>query len=367
MPRRFFDEKRSWSRLKDRILGAYIAPYLAKVNTLGHRIVLIDAFAGPGKYDDGTAGSPLILVQAAEARAPNNYLAVFVNADLKQHKRLVSLMGGRIEARRVVCVRARASTIIKQVSAGVGNATVLMYLDPFGVKDFELSDLSPFLQRKVSTELLITLQAPILHRLAARHSIAGNAMNSRVATFHRRLTLTFGGNYWKPILLSNQPAEKREEALVAAFTEHLGSMGTMRYAGWCPVREHHRARAKYYFVFCSAHPDAMRLMNDIMLNAYEDHMHETAVAGTLFEGQARTHTSRIPASLKQIILDQVRRTPQRSRLQVWMSILREHFREYSHGQYGRAVKELVQDGRLRYRDTRGTRRLNDDSVLELAH
>ncbi len=365
MPRRFFTEKRPWSKLKDRILGAYINPYLAKVNTLGRRVVLIDAFAGPGKYADGTAGSPLILVEAAEARAPDNYLAVFVNADRQQHENLSALMQPRIVTHKVLCIRARAATMLQQVARTLGNATVLIYLDPFGIKDFDLATLQPFLQRTSSTELLITLQAPILHRLAARHRVSTATASQRVKGFHRRLTATFGGDYWKPILLSDQPSTQREAALMEAFTEHLLRAGTMKYGGWCPVRERQAGRAKYYFVFCSAHPDAMRLMNDIMLNAYEDHMHEASVAGTLFEGQARRRGTVVPAELKEIILDQVQSTPRLSRLQTWMLILRRHFRRYSHGDYGRAVKELVAEGRLRYGDTRGTGRLNDDSILDL--
>jgi three-Cys-motif partner protein len=57
----FFKEKREWSKTKDRILGTYIACYLKTVHRRHSPIIIVDAFAGPGKFGDGTDGSPLII------------------------------------------------------------------------------------------------------------------------------------------------------------------------------------------------------------------------------------------------------------------------------------------------------------------
>jgi three-Cys-motif partner protein len=65
----FFKGKRPWSKIKDRILNSYMSPYMAKVNQRGQPILVLDAFAGPGRFDDGQPGSPLIICQAAEKYA----------------------------------------------------------------------------------------------------------------------------------------------------------------------------------------------------------------------------------------------------------------------------------------------------------
>ena len=57
----FFDKKKPWSRYKDSILDYYLEPYLAKVARIGKPIVIVDCFAGAGKYEDGELGSPLII------------------------------------------------------------------------------------------------------------------------------------------------------------------------------------------------------------------------------------------------------------------------------------------------------------------
>ena len=363
MPRRFFTEKRSWSTLKDRILGNYIVPYLTKVKRIDRPILLVDAFAGPGRYADGTDGSPVILVKAAQQYAPGRCRALFVNADRQQHERLVSLMQPEIRANQVVCVRATAKKVLGQLAARLGNATVLIYLDPFGIKDFDLQTLQPFLRRRASTEVLVTLQAPILHRLASRHALTRQELRPRVAAFHTRLTATFGGTYWNTSLLGSGSAAAREERLMAAFADRLRSVSPSSYCGWCPVRDSEAGRAKYYFVFWSTHRDAMTLMNDIMLKAYRQHLYERQTDKTLFQGIPPGHLSSTSGSLRQVVEVQVRTTPGLSRLDVWIEILKTHFREYTHSEYRGAVKELVDENCLSYVDSKGTGRLNDDSRL----
>lgn len=59
----FFKGKRTWSIIKDQIIKDYLAPYLSKVSKLNKRIVIVDAFAGPGRFDDGSIGSHTIKIQ----------------------------------------------------------------------------------------------------------------------------------------------------------------------------------------------------------------------------------------------------------------------------------------------------------------
>lgn len=60
----FFQSKKPWSPYKDMILAYYLKPYLPKVCSLGKPVVVFDCFAGPGRFDDGADGSPLIIAKA---------------------------------------------------------------------------------------------------------------------------------------------------------------------------------------------------------------------------------------------------------------------------------------------------------------
>ncbi len=59
----FFKEKKPWSKYKDFILDYYLTPYIAKVKNIKRPILIIDCCAGPGKFEDGTEGSPLIITK----------------------------------------------------------------------------------------------------------------------------------------------------------------------------------------------------------------------------------------------------------------------------------------------------------------
>jgi hypothetical protein len=57
----FFGGKRSWSRIKDKILDSYMPAYIAKVRSRGQRLLLIDAFAGSGRCSAaGILGTPIV-------------------------------------------------------------------------------------------------------------------------------------------------------------------------------------------------------------------------------------------------------------------------------------------------------------------
>ena len=62
----FFKAKREWSKVKDEILGKYIACYLKTIQHRGRPIIIIDAFSGPGSFGDGSDGSPLITCKTIE-------------------------------------------------------------------------------------------------------------------------------------------------------------------------------------------------------------------------------------------------------------------------------------------------------------
>jgi three-Cys-motif partner protein len=81
----FFSGKKPWSLIKDEILKKYLPPYLKKVNTLNRGIIIVDGFAGPGIFDDGTIGSPMIIYDIVKSIGEGNIL---VNKELKHHLKL---------------------------------------------------------------------------------------------------------------------------------------------------------------------------------------------------------------------------------------------------------------------------------------
>lgn len=365
----FFRGKRPWSRIKDQILGQYMPPYLAKVASLGKPIVLIDAFAGPGRFKDGSAGSPLIMCQAAEKQVPRSYLAIFVNREREHHERLSYVLSGLIESGKVVPIHGTADALLARVRDLLVDHTIFLYLDPFGLKGCEFSVIEPFLRRDraYSTEIVVNLSIPTMHRLASRRAVAaGRADEPRIRAFHGRLTKVLGGDYWKGILWDDatEPEEKAEKVMAVYREKILGVEEPRAYSGSCPVRERGGSGIKYYVTFYSRHRDAMLLMNDAMCTAYHQRMHEAATDETLFAGTDWRDT-RGTRGLETAILNAVRQSPRRSRLDLWLDIVQTSFMRFTASEYRDVVAKLVKDNKLAFEDVRGTGRLNDDARLQL--
>ncbi|NLL02561.1 MAG: three-Cys-motif partner protein TcmP [Mollicutes bacterium] len=64
----FFDELEEHSKIKLQVLKNYIKPWMRKILLSPHNnksCLIVDTFAGVGKYDDGSLGSPLIITREA--------------------------------------------------------------------------------------------------------------------------------------------------------------------------------------------------------------------------------------------------------------------------------------------------------------
>jgi three-Cys-motif partner protein len=357
----FFQAKRPWSiRIKDRILASYLKPYLPKIARLGEQIILIDAFAGPGRFEDGTKGSPLILCEAAEQQVPNQWFGVFVNQNAEHHAKLSELLKPQIDAHKAVCIHGDAGDLLKDLGNRLRTQTVFLYLDPFGLKGCDFDSLTIFLSRKHSTEILINISPRTIHRLAAMKVIRPGGMTPEVIAFNACLTRVLGGEYWKTLLAEQRLSSSQRVAnVVAEYRKRLAEH--LPYAGSCPVREAEGRAIKYYMIHCSRHPDALLLMNDHMCIAYNEYMHDTWKAGTLFDN-TEWDDDRDLGPLDEIIVDEVRKQAF-SRKALNVHIARRDFMRWTTTEYRRRVKKLVADERLTFGDVRHTGRLNDDSLL----
>jgi len=356
----FFEGKRPWSKIKDNILKDYLPIYLSKVSKLHRPIILIDAFAGPGVFKDGSEGSPIIMANSAERYAKGKYSAIFVNSEEEHHTRLEK------ELKKVsditIIILGTAQELLKEVDKVLSNQTVFVYLDPFGLKDCEFGLLRPFLERSTSysTEIIINMSMPTLHRLGTSKAKTIGKETSQIKALNERLTKILGDDYWKEIMWNDSLSARDKELKI--MDEYRGLLKKyLPYTGSCPVREKKGKRVKYFITFCSRHPDAMLLMNDSMCKAYFQYMHDTEVKGTLFEntdwGEMRSLSS-----LEGIIMEEVNRKSGRTRSEVWKSIVQAHFMRFYSSEYKRSVKLLVSKG-LEYENPKGTRRLNDDCLL----
>jgi len=359
----FFEGKRPWSKIKDEILEKYMTPYLAKVNTRGQPILLIDGYAGPGAFGDNTTGSPIIMCEAAEKYAKGNYQAIFINNEKKYHEKLSTEILHRGWSHSAEALLGDSQLLLKALPKTLLDQTVFLYLDPFGPTGCDFALLKPFLERasQFSTEILLTMNMPAMHRFATPKAVrAGRQEEQMIKDFHQILTNVLGGDYWKDILWQNIDAEERERQLIQAYQNKLAQY--LRFTRSCPVRERTDRRIKYFIVFASQHIDALLLLNEIMTRAYFSGMHKADFAGGLWE-DTDWREMRSIEGLDQIVTALVGKHPGETRKSIWSRVVQEYFMRYLEPEYNATVQRLVEQKKLTYFNPHGTNRLNEDCKL----
>ncbi|GBG09530.1 hypothetical protein PAT3040_04180 [Paenibacillus agaridevorans] len=97
----FFSELQKHSDAKLQILNSYVIPWMRKIvlgtKAFGGKCLVIDGFAGQGVYDDGSDGSPIILLKCAIdcynqfielGWAPPNIFLIFIEGSTENYKLL---------------------------------------------------------------------------------------------------------------------------------------------------------------------------------------------------------------------------------------------------------------------------------------
>ena len=138
----FFAEKKDWSRVKDKLLGAYLPVYFAKVIHTRKPIVYIDCFAGAGKFTkDNEDGSPRIALKAREMAIAKStyptpkidmYFIEPIYADVL--RRNLADFSSDDGYGKIHVLKDTYENAVPKILSGITDANVFLYVDPFGIK-----------------------------------------------------------------------------------------------------------------------------------------------------------------------------------------------------------------------------------------
>lgn len=294
----FFKGKHPWSATKDDLLSCYLTPFFTK--TYGYSrngIVYVDAFAGEGLFDDGSAGSPVIAIQkllaaAKKQRIKNSVQFIFAeaNQDARQKLEAASTKAkGSVNYIRQPIVlesfekavnEARAATI----RMGCTPSTYFFYIDPFGVKDLRM-DLLLDSPNPKHTEVLLNFNTIgfIRDACAALKSaltvpddveVLDDGLCSNLSANERieRLTSCVGSDEWIDIIRSKQGGDtdfwEAEYQIAQLFCKNA-AFG-YRYVTNMPIKDmghgpYGKGLLKYRMIHMTNNADGCVLMNDNML------------------------------------------------------------------------------------------------------
>jgi len=281
----FFVAKREWSKVKDDLLGCYLKPYTSKILFTNKPLMYVDCFAGKGKFDDGTNGSPMIALgifeeclRISNARTPS------ISSCFIDSKYAEELHVNLSQFSNITIIDGRYEEVIRQILENKVNYNIFLYIDPFGIKSLDFNLFKYFGDiRCNSIELLINFNSFGFLREACRalpvDDVVRNAyeddafedevdndeeMFEGTTKSINELSEIAGGDYWKDIatrlkkkLISSYAAEKEFSSV---YCKQLQKK--FKYVLSMPIRLKQGQQPKYRMIHASNHVEGCILMFD---------------------------------------------------------------------------------------------------------
>ena len=152
----FFDESREQSRIKTRIVSKYFWAWARVITSVikgkGNRIAYVDLFAGPGKYEDGTPSTPLIVLQKAVQEPELRRMLVTLFND--KVSEFATSLQANIDAipgidslkHRPIVRNEEVGQTIAEHFQGISLVPTLLFVDPWGYKGLSIALISSVLK-----------------------------------------------------------------------------------------------------------------------------------------------------------------------------------------------------------------------------
>ncbi len=257
---KFFDESLEQSVVKSTIVEKYFWAW-AKVitrNMRGDRIAYIDLFAGPGRYKDGTASTPVLILERAigDRMMQKMLVTIFNDVDSDNSRSLErainDLPGIEILRHKPQVLSHEVGTDIVEQFEKMNLVPTLMFVDPWGYKGLSLRLVNSVL-KNWACECIFFFNY---------NRINAGLGNSKVAEHMEAL---FGKERAEAlrVRLEGMDPRDRELEIVEQLAEALRDMGG-KFVLPFTFKNAAGSRTSHHLFFVSKHPLGYNIMKGIM-------------------------------------------------------------------------------------------------------
>jgi three-Cys-motif partner protein len=279
--RRFFESPQAAAIYKHTVLKRYIPPFAGKLGSIspGGRVIVYDAYSGPGRYEDDQPASPQLVVDTAieMARLRRDIYSIFSDRDAEYIARLRALMAERgVDPSTYEIHSAPVEEHIDSVLVGCGYYPLFVFLDPFGltlpfdriVDLLTRRDRDPGghqIARPPKTELLMNFSYEAVRRIGGVVTSTKDypARDAQIKT----LNVALGGYWWHDLARRADDDWPREilSGFAAKVKERTG-YGYIR----AEVADSLEAKPVYELILFTRHDDGLWEMLVAMSYARRD-------------------------------------------------------------------------------------------------
>lgn len=312
----FFARPQAAAVFKHAVLRNYAPIFVGKVGSTAPdgRVVILDGYAGPGRYGDGSPGSPVVLATIAGGMPWRKAEVICVEKDPKSCDQLRAELE-HFAGRSHVLEGTFEERIDDCLSIVGGGAPLLAFLDPFG-RGAPMGKLKLLLDRDPAvsayrsgppTEILMNLSLSGLRRNAGH---LGSTSTEETYGRARESLLTkmddwLGGDWWREIWEQTHPTEpiKAHMAIVEGYLGRLAGGRAWYYSG---AADSWKGSPAYLLALFTNSDHGTWAFNDALSRSRPDHYGFTHPQEQLFdpfpewgEDWVRVITTNLQALLEQ--------------------------------------------------------------------
>ncbi len=260
----FFGESREQSQIKARIVAKYFWAWANVVKKFAERIAYIDLFAGPGRYEDGTLSTPLLVLKAAieDADMREKLVTLFNDKDAanvgKLENAIAALPGIKKLAHEPQVTNEVVGEDIAKRFAALRLVPTFFFVDPWGYKGLSLRLINSVLQNWGCDCVFFF-----------NYNRVNMGLNNEAVREH--MDVLFGEERGKSLrkrLSGLSPAE-RESLIVEELSDSLKEMGASFVLPFA-FKNEKGTRTTHHLIFASKAFKGYEIMKEIMAGESSD-------------------------------------------------------------------------------------------------
>jgi three-Cys-motif partner protein len=232
------------------VLRSYLNAWLPIMGMRNGRIIFVDGFAGPGEYEGGEEGSPIIALKALIDHASRQKISaevvyLFVEGDKKRADHLEGLVeqlrpqlpsGCKVQVEHGKFDATLTDILDAAGATGKNLAPAFVMVDPFGVKETPMSVLARILENPKS-ELYVSFMYEAINRFKDSPE------------FEQHLDSLFGTPAWR-IGIAMPESKSRRSYFYELYAAQLKKAGA-KYVVWFEL--YNGNRHVYTIFFATQH------------------------------------------------------------------------------------------------------------------
>ena len=257
----FFDESREQSQIKARIVAKYFWAWakviIPSAKDFAKRVAYIDLFAGPGRYEDGTISTPLMVLERAIADPDMREMLVTIFNDRdaenvsKLRAAIDSLDGIKALKHKPTVSRETVGDEIVKKLEGLKLVPTFFFVDPWGYKGLSLGLINSVVKNWGCDCMFFF-----------NYNRVNMGLSNPLVREHMDMLFGEQAESLRSRIQQMSPRD-REQAIVEQLSESLQSMGA-RFVLPFAFKNEAGTRTTHHLVFASKHFKGYEIMKDIM-------------------------------------------------------------------------------------------------------